>query len=76
MTIPKTGEATEFENWKEFYPDAEEQLPDNMPTPYGKKARITVYVDADHAHNVVTRRNCNGETSIHPGEWRGFNTSG
>ena len=45
---------TTFENWKEFYPDAEEQLPDNMPTPYGKKARLTVYVDADHAHDVVT----------------------
>jgi hypothetical protein len=47
---------SKYENWKEFYPDAEEQLPENMPTPYGRKARITVYVDADHAHDVVTRR--------------------
>ena len=47
-------QTSEYENWKEFYPDAEEQLPKNMPMPYGKKARITVYVDADHAHDVVT----------------------
>jgi hypothetical protein len=49
-------QTTEFENWNEFYADDKEQLPENMPTPYGKKARITVYVDADHAHDVVTRR--------------------
>jgi hypothetical protein len=48
-------QATEYEDWKEFFPDAEEQLPNNMLMPYGKKARITVYVDADHAHDVVTR---------------------
>jgi hypothetical protein len=23
---------TDYENWKEFYPNAEEQLPDHMPT--------------------------------------------
>jgi hypothetical protein len=47
---------TEYENWKEFYPNTEEQLPDHMPMPYGKKARITVYIDADHAHDVVTHQ--------------------
>ena len=46
----------EHDNWKEFYPDANEQLPDNMPTPFGKTARITAYIDADHAHDTVTRR--------------------
>ena len=54
-------QATEYENWKEFYPDAEEQLPNNMLTPFGKKARITVYVDADHAHDIVT---CRSVTAI------------
>jgi hypothetical protein len=49
-------QTNEFDNWKEFYPDAAEELPDNMPTPFGKAARITVYVDADHAHDTVTRR--------------------
>jgi hypothetical protein len=45
-----------FDNWKDFYPDACEELPPDMPTAFGKKARITVYVDADHAHDTVTRR--------------------
>ena len=47
-------------NWTEFYPDAEEQLPHNMPSPKGKEARITCYVDADHAHDQVNRRSVTG----------------
>ena len=45
----------EYQNWKEFYPDAEEELPDDMPTPFGKAVHITIYVDTDHAHDTVTR---------------------
>jgi hypothetical protein len=29
---------TNYDNWKEFYPDAIEELPHNMPTQFGKKA--------------------------------------
>jgi hypothetical protein len=50
----------DHENWGEFYPDAEEELPPDMPKPMGKAARITVYVDADHAHDLVTRRSVTG----------------
>ena len=50
----------EYQTWQEFYPDAEETVPDNMPEALGKKARITVYVDADHAHDKVTRRSVTG----------------
>jgi hypothetical protein len=46
--------------WQEFYPDAEEELPPDMPEARGKSARITCYVDADHAHDVVTRRSVTG----------------
>jgi hypothetical protein len=46
----------DHDGWKEFYPDASEQMPDGMPVPFGKKVRITCYVDADHAHDTVTRR--------------------
>jgi hypothetical protein len=53
-------ESKEHNNWKEFYPDAEEELPPGMPEPLGKKARFTCYVDADHAHDVVTRRSVTG----------------
>ena len=47
-------------DWTEFYPDAEEELPSDMPDPRGKPVRITVYLDADHAHDVVTRRSVTG----------------
>ena len=47
-------------NWHEFYPDAEEELPSNAPDPKGRGATITCYVDADHAHDQVTRRSVTG----------------
>jgi hypothetical protein len=49
-------DSKDYDSWKEFYPDASEDMPDNMPKPYGKKVRITCYVDANHAHDTVTRR--------------------
>ena len=52
---------TEIEqNWQGFYPDAEEDIPHDMLKPKDSKARITVYVDADHAHGQVTRRSVTG----------------
>src|SRR5210317_761187 len=33
---------------------------DMLPKPLGKKIRITVYTDSDHAHDVVTRRSVTG----------------
>ena len=35
-------------------------MPHDMLTPKGKKARLTVFVDADHAHDQVTRRSVAG----------------
>ena len=48
------------EVWKEFYPDAEEPLPPNMPEPRGAPLRVGCYVDADHAGNLMTRRSHSG----------------
>ena len=31
-------QVNEYDNWEEFYLDAEEQLPDSMPPPFGKAA--------------------------------------
>ena len=53
-------EEGEGPNWREFYPDAEEELPPDMLKPLGKPVRITAYVDADHAHDQVTRRHVTG----------------
>jgi hypothetical protein len=43
------------QNWSKFYREAYEELPPDMPTPKGKAARTTCYVDADHVHDIVTR---------------------
>jgi hypothetical protein len=48
------------QDWTEFYPDMEEELPPNMPLPKGRIASTTCYVDSDHAHDVVTRRSVSG----------------
>ena len=45
---------------KDIYTDAQESLPHNMPEPRGKEVDITVFVDADHAGNRVTRRSHTG----------------
>ena len=45
---------------KRLYPDAKEEIPDNMPEARGKSIQINLYVDADHAGNRVTRRSQTG----------------
>jgi hypothetical protein len=47
-------------NWMEFYPDASDEIPKDLPPEKGPRVRMTVYVDADHAHNLVTRRSITG----------------
>jgi hypothetical protein len=51
---------TSGQQWDEFYPDASEDIPDDMLEPKGMEARLTVFVDADHARNQVTRRSVTG----------------
>jgi hypothetical protein len=41
-----------------FYPDTEEEIPNDLDVSKGPK--VTVYVDADHAHDLVTRRSITG----------------
>jgi hypothetical protein len=48
------------DNWSEFYPNAEEDIPDDMMKPLGKMSTITCYVDADHARDKVTCRSVTG----------------
>jgi hypothetical protein len=47
-------------NWMEFYPDASEEIPKDITPEKGPRVRMTVYVDADHAHDLVTRRYITG----------------
>lgn len=45
---------------KELYPDAVEELPRNAPKPLGRHVEISVFVDADHAGDKITRRSRTG----------------
>jgi hypothetical protein len=42
-------------NWMEFYPDDSEEIPKDLPLEKRPKVRMTVYVDADRAHDLLTR---------------------
>jgi hypothetical protein len=41
--------------YMQCYPDTEEEISNDLPVSRGPKIRMTVYVDADHAHDLVTR---------------------
>jgi hypothetical protein len=47
-------------NWMKFYPGASEEIPKDLPPEKGPRVRMTVYVDADHAHDLVIRRSITG----------------
>jgi hypothetical protein len=58
--IRKEAIITKGQNWIEFYPDAEEDIPYDILEARGEEAMLTVYVDADHARDKVTRRSVTG----------------
>jgi hypothetical protein len=43
-----------------FYPDASGEIPKDLPHEKGSRVRMTVDVDADHAHDLVIRRSITG----------------
>jgi hypothetical protein len=47
-------------NLIEFYPDSSEEIPKDLPLEKGPRVRMTVYVDADHENDLVTRRSFTG----------------
>ena len=48
------------EDWSEFYPDAIDEEPPNMPEPRGKYVQVVTFVDADNAGCLLTRRSRTG----------------
>jgi hypothetical protein len=44
----------------EFYPDASGEIPKDLLPEKGPRVRMTVYVDADHVHDLLTRRSITG----------------
>jgi hypothetical protein len=47
-------------NCMEFYPDASKQIPKDFPPEKWPRVRMTIYVDVDHAHDLVTRISITG----------------
>ena len=47
-------------DWSEFYPDATEAIPENLPSSRGKEVTMSCFVDADHAGCRETRRSHSG----------------
>jgi hypothetical protein len=63
---PFNDKKQSFDTWQEFYPDAEEDMPQHdQPSAGNKIAQITVFVDADHAYDGVTRRSVTGIILFH-----------
>ena len=46
--------------WETFYGDVKEAVPPNAPTPRGREVDIRLYVDSDHAGDLLTRRSRTG----------------
>jgi hypothetical protein len=46
-------------NWVELYPDAGNEIPRDLPPEKGQEL-MTIYIDADHGHDLVTRRYITG----------------
>lgn len=47
-------------DWADFYGEVEEELPPKIPKPRGNAIKVSAFVDANHAGNVVTRRSHTG----------------
>eukprot|EP00980_Cylindrotheca_fusiformis_P023715 scaffold10845_cov79-Cylindrotheca_fusiformis.AAC.1 len=47
-------------DWVDFYKDAKEEMPDDVPVPLGKEVSVHCFVDASHASKIATRRSQTG----------------
>jgi hypothetical protein len=46
----------DYPNFKEFYPDSEKEIRNQLPKTKRTKIRMTIYVDADYAHDLETSK--------------------
>ena len=55
-SLPNHSQYGDFkrQDWQELYPDAVSEHPNDAPKPKGPKARITLWVNADHARDEIT----------------------
>jgi len=60
LIVPENTEFFEGSNWRQIYGDVKEEIPQNKPAPKMKPVQLTIYFDASHACNMVTRRSVTG----------------
>ena len=46
---------TKKEIWRDFYPDAKEEIPPNAPGPRLNTTKVGIYLDADNKGNLLNR---------------------
>ncbi len=51
---------TEDRNWDYVYGDIQEEIPNNMPNPKGKRVILTMFADANLYHDRITGRSVTG----------------
>ena len=49
-----------LDEWKYFYPDAQEMMPSHMQEALGKYVVIKAYLDSNHAGNMANRTSHSG----------------
>ena len=59
-SFPSSSTPFNPQSWKEQYPNAHEEIPDDAPTPLGRSIKIVTHVDASHASNLLNRRSTTG----------------
>lgn len=57
---PEAHLSTEHVSWFTQYPEASEELPDNMPEPLMKTIQMSFFIDSSHGANEVNRRSLAG----------------
>ena len=62
LSYPKIdlNEFKDGESWTSFYGDVQEAISANAPTPRLRAVVLRLFVDADHAGNMLTRRSRTG----------------
>jgi len=59
-SFPTSSTAVIPQQWKEQYPNANEEVPTDAPKPLGRPITLLAHVDASHASNLVHRRSVTG----------------
>ena len=57
---PFSNTSRNLEGWNKIYPEVYRALPGKVVEPLRKTVRIRVYVDTNHAGNLVNRRSHSG----------------